>query len=304
MNDKIINIFNKLYLYHVALDNLYESRAYKKIIDILKKYPDKIKSGDQLKNINGIGQRTIDKIDEILKTGELQILNELEKDPKIRARLELQKVLGIGPKLAEKYVNQGIMTIEDLKKSDIQLTEMQKIGLKYFRELNESISRKELTNFFIDIEKILKKKYKEILIIPAGSYRRGKSESGDIDLILSFKNDSESLNNIIEYLKKKNMIIEVVSQGENSVITIAKYRNKIRHLDIKMAPYDLIPFFLLYFGSGITFAREIRQIAKEKGYKLNEFGLYKGNKKIMKKAKDEKEIFNKLGIEYVEPENR
>ena len=63
-----------------------------------------------------------------------------------------------------------------------------------------------------------------------------------------------------------------------------------------------MPFFLLYFGSGENFSRKIRKYAKDKGYKLNETGLYKNNKKI--NLKSEKEIFDYLKIPYVKPENR
>jgi DNA polymerase/3'-5' exonuclease PolX len=71
-----------------------------------------------------------------------------------------------------------------------------------------------------------------------------------------------------------------------------------------MAPYNLLPFYLLYFGSGESFSREIRKKAKNQGYKLSEFGLIRNNKIIMNKANNEKEIFNKLNLPYILPHNR
>ena len=102
--EKLIEIFNELYLLHTVLENKYEARSYKKIVDILTKYPNEIKSSNDLKGISGIGNRTLLKVDEILKTKKLKLLEELRKNKNIIARLELQKVLGIGPKLSKKLV--------------------------------------------------------------------------------------------------------------------------------------------------------------------------------------------------------
>ena len=76
------------------------------------------------------------------------------------------------------------------------------------------------------------------------------------------------------------------------------------HVDFRIAPRILKSFFTLYFGSGENFARKIRQIAKDKGYKLNEYGLSKNGKYIEKDFPTEESIFEFLETEYVKPTDR
>jgi len=316
MNKKLIEIFDELHKIHLALENKYEAVSYKKIVDILKSYPKKITSSNDLKGIPGIGDRTLLKVDEILKTDKLRLLDDMKKDKKIIARVDLQKVLGIGPKLAKKLVERDhIMSVQELKKAvqsgKIELTHMQEIGLKYFNKLTTKIPRKEITTYLKKFEKVLHKKYPNVNVYMAGSYRRGKPFSGDIDMILVDNdiktkyniNKSYIFDDILQYLMKEGLIIEIINRSKNAMMGIT---NTYRHIDIKLSPKNLLPFYMLYFGSGEAFSREIRQKAKDKGYRLSEWGLYdiKNNKIIMNKAKNEKNIFNKLDIKYVNPENR
>lgn len=314
--EKLIKIFDELYILHTVLENIYEAQSYKKIVDVLKNYPEEIKSSNDLKGIPGIGSRTLLKIDEILATDDLKLLRDLKKDKNIMARIELQKVMGIGPKLSKKLVEKDkIMSVRQLdnayKKGKIDLTHMQIIGLKYFNKLTSKIPRSEITQYKNKFENTLKKKFPDINVHMAGSYRRGKNVSGDIDMILvspkiktKYELDKSYIfDDIIHYLMKNKLIIEVVNRSKNGIMGITSTK---RHIDIKMAPYNLLPFYLLYFGSGEAYSREIRQKAKNKGWRLSEWGIYnsKSNKVIMNKAKNEKNIFDKLGVKYIRPENR
>lgn len=313
MNEKIIKIFSELCLIHTVLENKYEAHSYKKIVNILKKYPNKIKNSSDLKNVEGIGNRTLLKIDEIINTGKLKLLEDMKKDKTIKAKFELQKVMGIGPKLSKILVDKGITNIKQLekahKKGDIELTHMQQIGLKYFDTLNTKIPRNEITIYKNNIEKDLKQKFPDVEVHMAGSYRKGKTLSGDIDIILTTSkiktkyelSKSNIFDDILAFLIEKKLIIEIINKSSNNFMGIT---NTKRHIDIKMTPFNLLPFYQLYFGSGESFSRDIRQKVKDQGYKLSEFGIYKGNKIVMNKAKNEKEIFNKLGIKYIKPENR
>ena len=315
MNDKLIKIFIELCKIHNALGNKYETQAYKKLITILRKYPKKINKNslNELKNIDGIGKNTLYKIDEILQTGKLKLLEDMKKDKIINARLKLQTVMGIGPELSKKLIQKNIYNINQLKKANkngtIKLTHMQKIGIKYYDSLNTKIPRKEITSYKNNLTKILQNSFPDIEIQMSGSYRLGKLLSNDIDIILTSPkiktknqlNKSNIFEEIIKLLINKKLIIDTIYNSKNNFMGIT---NTSRHIDIKFSPYNLLPFFLLYFGSGELFSRNIRQEAKIKGYKLSEWGIYKGNKIIMNKAVDEKQIFNKLGIKYIIPQNR
>lgn len=317
-NKLLINIFSELYQIHSTLENTYEALSYKKIVDSLKKYDKPIKSSYALKNRPGFGDRTLKKVDEILTTGKLTLLEDLKKDKKIMARVEFQKILGVGPKLSKDWVlHKKIYSISELKKAvksgNIQLTDMQKIGLKYFKDINKPITRKEIKKFEKDLKKTFKKNknFKNLKVIIAGSYRRGKLISGDIDIIIVDpkiksryqleKVYTDRMKQIIHYLKKEKIIKEIITISTNSSMVINKYNQKT---DIKISPTNLLPFYLLYFSSGETFARKIRQDAKDRGYKLTQWGIFEGNRVIMNKADSEDEIFHKLGLIPVNVKNR
>ncbi len=315
-NKKLIQNFEELHEIHSVLNNIREAQAYKGVVKALKEYDGPINSSNDLKDVEGIGKRTLIKVDEIIKTGKLSILEDFKKDKNIMARLELWRILGIGPKMAEKFVNQGITSRKELmeayQKGKIKLDTRQIIGLKYYNKLNQPIKRAEITKYHKQLETNLKKKYPKIQVIMAGSYRRGKSTSGDIDVIIAIpeiKTMEDIINkrylfeDIVRLLRRDGLIIDIVTMGENNLMGINQNH---RQVDIKLSPINLVPFFLLYFGSGEIFARKIRQRAKEKGYRLSEWGIQNKNtmKFIMNKANTEKNIFNTLGFDYVKPENR
>ena len=79
-----------------------------------------------------------------------------------------------------------------------------------------------------------------------------------------------------------------------------------RRLDIRLVSKADLPATLLYFTGSKEFNQKMRKIAKNKGYLLNEYGLYKikNDEKIKVKVKTEKDIFDKLGMTYVYPQNR
>ena len=152
-----------------------------------------------------------------------------------------------------------------------------------------------------------------IKIYNAGSYRAGKSESGDLDIILTYpSSDNIDHNQIkkdfIKVLIDKKIIKDTLSEGIEKSIFIVKLPKYPHHrkMDIAFIEETYLPWYLLYFGSSREFSKKIRGIASKLGYKLNEKGLfYKNNgKRVDFNPMDEKEIFDYLGIEYVPPEKR
>ena len=86
-------------------------------------------------------------------------------------------------------------------------------------------------------------------------------------------------------------------------------RKNIRRIDIRFVPFNSYYSALLYFTGSYELNTQMRQIAKSLNYKLNEYGLFKINKdgevsKRMLKIKSEKDIFKKLKMEYIKPEER
>ncbi len=319
---KIVEIFEKILMFHKTLgkkgnmQTKFRISSYEKILRSIKSSKP-IYTMEDVEEIPGIGKNTKEKIEEIMKTGKLHMLEEIEKNPDYQAIYEMQGIWGIGVEKAQQIVlEDGIHTIRELrnavKEGKVTLNEQQMKGLEYYEELSERIPRREITQFTKWIQKRVKKY--GIKVVNAGSYRLGKKESGDIDLLFVKKNvknhtsyaKAELFQNVIDDLRE--IILYIFSQGNEKMISIIQnpLTKKIRQMDIMMIDEEELPWYLLYFGSDKEFSKKIRKIAIDKGYKLSEKGIFdrKTGKRIDFYPKEEKEIFTFLEIPYVPPSER
>nr|XP_012145526.1 PREDICTED: DNA polymerase beta-like isoform X1 [Megachile rotundata] len=264
--------------------NIYKYNAYRKAAGTLGSLSERVKSGQEARKLPGIGEKIAKKIDEFLSTGKLQKLEDINKDESNVAINLLTRVSGIGPAKAKELVDNGIKTLNDLKKHQNKLNHHQKIGLKYFEDFEKKIPREEIEQ----IEKIMKdavtKLSNEYILTICGSYRRGKNESGDIDVLLTHptytSKEKESkkkislLKNVVECLEKKDLITDTISLGPTKfmgVCHVPHNDNKPqRRLDIRLAPYDQYYCAVLYFTGSDLFNKNMRAHALEKNYTLNE----------------------------------
>ena len=304
VNEKLINKLNELYEIYNAIGDKYRANSYKKTINIIHKYPTEITIHNlsQIDTINGIGEKTIKRIKEYLRTGHIKTLDDLKKRKDINAHLELQQILGIGPKMSKELIKKNIKSIDELRNSKIKLNKIQRIGLKYYSNFKKPIPRSYMLKYKKDLEKKLKRFDKNINLILAGSYLTGKKFGNDIDIILTTNNKINSTK-LKTFLIENDIAREIINYGKSSIMYVSKGK---QHVDLKIVDNNLLPYYLIYFGSGETFSRDIRLAAKKRGYKLSQYGLFdrKTGKKVLKNVKNEKEIFNKIGIPYIKPQNR
>ncbi|KAI4494976.1 hypothetical protein M0804_001177 [Polistes exclamans] len=303
--------------------NVYKYNAYRKAASSLSTLSDRVKSGEEARKLPGIGEKIAKKIDEFLQTGKLRKLEEINKNDDNVAINLLTRVSGIGPAKAKELVDDGIKSLDDLKKHQNKLNHHQKLGLKYFDDFEKKVPRAEIT----EIEKMLKKYIyelsKEYIITICGSYRRGKKESGDIDALIthpnyisinkeSKKKNSDMLKNIVEYLEKKRLITDTMSIGPTKFMGVCRVSNdknkSFRRLDIRLVPYDQYYCAILHYTGSDLFNKNIRAHALEKKYTLNEYTLKRltveGIPGEAEKITCEEDIFKILGLPYKEPKNR
>ena len=318
----ILKIFKEILNFHESLGKKGDSStkfridSYRKALKSIENYDNPIYNSNNVKNLPFIGKGFCEKINLISKNGTLNIYENIKKNSTSKSIKLFQKIWGVGPEQAQHIVNSDIFTIKDLKNAvknkKIDLTEQQLIGLKYYNDLNKKIPRTEITYYTNLIKKLIEND--NIKIYNAGSYRIGKKYSGDIDLILSYKNyDINKLKELFyNTLKNKNIISETLSSGiQKSIYIIKKNTENIdikyyRKIDIAYVEEKNLPWYLLYFGSSRDFSKKIRNIASKLGYKLNEKGLYYKNsgERVNFNPIDEKNIFKYLNIEYIPPEER
>lgn len=280
--------------------------AYSRVLKQLREKEGEIRSFEDLKDIEGIGSGIRDKINEIFETGELKVAEDIKSEEvaKISVFDQLLRIHGIGTvkarNLIDKYKIESISDLREKSEADPKmLNKQQKIGLKYFEEIEERIPRSEMKKH----EKLIVKKLKGAIIV--GSYRRGLKDSGDIDVLVSEK-DVGNLEEIVEDLKKSGYITDVLALGKHKCMAIATVGVKHRRLDILITPEREFATAVLYFTGSQKFNIEMRKIALKKGYSLSEHGLAVKKEGVENPPvfKTEKDIFDFLEMEYVEPSKR
>ena len=308
MNDNIINVL-KLYLEQIKAENaiIFKINAIANLIKIIKNYPKEINNAEELKDIKGVGKGSIEKINEIIKTGTLSYLNTNNNNEIVN---ELTEVIGIGTIIAQKLIQKyKIKSLDELIKKvnsgEIKVNDKIMLGLKYVGKFKGKIPRQHID----DIQKYLTKFNSNIVI--CGSYRRGLEYSSDIDVLLYSQdlltmNDvkkSNMLNNYVKQLTKYKLIVDnITNNNVTKYMGFIKWENTIRRIDIRLIPYESIYTALVYFTGSYELNKIMRRKAKELGYKLNEYGLYKNNKIIY--ITSEKELFKKLDMKYLKPTER
>lgn len=351
--ETVIIILDELCGRYKAMPNKkFQLRAIKTAVTNLKKLDGDITSGKDASNkVTGIGKGIIKRIDEILSSGHLKELNDLDSGKAgagsgagsgasggagggtsgaKRAKKgdkSIINVTGIGPVAVKKLQEKGYTNIDDLKagllSGKVKLTHHQKLGVKYYDDFLERIPRDEI----VKMEKILRKTMNSIgssdgtggkLILEiCGSYRRGREDCGDIDVLMTFKGikgnsgltgmESDFLKLFVKDLTSRGFIVDHLTTNiKTKYMGICKLDGGgvARRIDIRAVPYNYFYPALIYFTGSKEFNIEIRRKALEKGYSLSEYGFKEKTSDKLITFDSEDEIFTFLGIDYVEPTAR
>lgn len=265
-----------------------------------------------LQEINSIGKSISEKIEEYIKTGKISYHDELKKKV-LSAILEFSDIPGVGPKTAKKlYETLKVENTRELKKAlkDGKAPEVfkEKTRAKILDGINikSQLSGRMLLSFAEPIaEDIIAtlKKYPEVINAdPVGSLRRMKETVGDIDLVASLKDKKSNASSIIDRFCKENFVKKVVTKGDTKTTIIDK--NDIS-IDLEILPSDEYGSLLQHFTGSKDHNVAFRTYAEKHGFSISEHGIKVMSKsKRMIKCKTEKEVYNTLKMDYIEPELR
>ncbi len=260
----------------------------------------------ELQKLKGIGKSISEKIEEVIETGKIKMLEELRsKTPS--GLLEMLKIPGLGPKrIKTLYDKLKIATIQELEYAcqENRLLTLEGFGQKTQEKIKHGISLlaqykdKHLLNETYPLAKDILNYVKKCSFIDkaeiAGSLRRFKELVKDIDIIVGTNNQKDT----VEYCAKYAGISEVIEKGEN---LFSFFSNGIR-VDIKLVKPEEFISALMHFTGSKEHNVEIRRIAKQMGCKVNEYGIFKDKKRIL--AKSEKEFYQFFNMQYIPPELR
>ena len=291
-------------------ENPFKISAYRKAsrtIGDLTQDIEEITEQGELKNISGIGEGMAQKIEEYLKTGKISKFEEVKKGVSDEL-IAIMDIPGMGPRtLAMLHKEKEISNFSQLEKAldDGSLLDLFGMGEKKIENikrgiqlLKQSKGRMNLGVAFPVAKRIvetLRQKAGSKKIEWAGSLRRMKENIGDIDILATGK-DKEKIVQVFTHLPE---VKEVLASGETKASVIVEGGTQI---DLRVVEEDSYGAALQYFTGSKGHNIHLRGIAKGEGIKINEYGVFRGEKKIG--GKEEKDVYRSLGMGWIEPELR
>ncbi|MEF8873321.1 MAG: DNA polymerase/3'-5' exonuclease PolX [Candidatus Thermoplasmatota archaeon] len=309
MNKKVAQIFNEIADLLEVKGVDFKPRAYRKAARKIGSMKDDIREyyeEENLREIEGVGKAMEEKIEEIIETDSLEYLEEL-KEELPAGLIDVMRVPDIGPKSAKKlYEELDVVDLDSLKEEAEagNIQELKGFGektqAKILRgiEMLEDISGRHLLNEVIPVseELIDHLEPKAERIEKAGSLRRWKETIGDIDILAS--GDSEEL---MDGFAEHEDVDEVLVKGETK--TSVRLKGGVQ-ADLRVVEEESFGAALQYFTGAKEHNVPLRQIAIDKGYKLNEYGLFSKEDDEKVAGKTEEGIYEKLDLKWIPPELR
>jgi DNA polymerase (family X) len=256
----------------------------------------------ELQEIKYVGAAIAKKVDEYLTTGSLEALEKMEKKVPT-GTLELMKVPGIGPKTAFKLAKSyHVKSIEDLRVGLASGSLTEAVGRVMAKKLAEEVEKiKEGGSRMLLVEAFqlaaqLVAYFDEIGIDvhPAGSLRRGANTVGDIDILTTDAKASEAF---VSY----PLVDRVIERGPTRVSVFLKTGTQV---DLRIVKEEELGAALIYFTGSKQHNIELRSLAIEKGWKLNEYALADAKSGKVIASRTEEDVYSKLGLEFIAPELR
>lgn len=295
-------------------ENPFKTRAYFNAARTISGLTDdlqKLVEQNEIGNIKGIGKALAEKITTLVTTGELPYYEDLKAEfpPTI---FELMSIPGLGPKKIKKlYDTLGISSLVELEYAcnENRLIDLEGFGIKTQENILKGIDarKKYSEKFHIPIAEIAAahmldhiRKAKGIKRSEvAGSLRRRKEIIGDIDILVSATQKDTPA--IMKKFISSPEVERVIAEGKTKSSVILKSGINV---DVRVVADKEFPFALHYFTGSKEHNVHMRRIAKEQKFKLNEYGLFHESNDKPVACRDENEIFEALGLNYIAPELR
>ena len=291
-------------------ENPFKIRAYIKAsqtIENLTYQLSSLEDKDRIMELPGIGEGIAKKIKELLETGKLKYYEDLKKS-EYAPLIELLRIPGMGPKHAKLVHDElGVKSIAELKKAAEagKLRELPGLGEKVEQNILQGIQqvqkfkeRYSLAFIYPRAQNIVEelKKIKEIKQITlGGSLRRMKETIGDVDILVA----SDKPKPVMGAFVNLPQTAKVLSEGNTKASIMTKDGFQV---DIRVVKPISFGAAQHYFTGSKAHNIRIRSLGIDKGLKINEYGVFKGQKNIA--GKTEEEVFKSVGLPYIPPELR
>lgn len=338
-NARVVELLEKMLDIHAAFSDRWRVFSYRKAIGTLRQLKWKVRTYEEAMQLPKVGHRIASKIEEIVLKDSFAQLEYAQQEPMTKVLELFQKIYGVGQAQAHKWIAQGFRTLEDLEEK-AKLSTNQRVGIDHFDDLNTRIPRCEVEALGACVRRVAATIDPKVELLIGGSYRRGSESSGDIDFIIT-KNGTSSSDELVPFLDKLVHSLQddgfltatLAALSHNAKKGLgskwhgccvlpkadfpgeqADYRPIWRRIDLLLVPESEFGAALIYFTGNDIFNRSMRHLASMKGMRLNQRGLYKdvmrgpGRVKytegVLVEGRDEKKIFEILGVKWREPHER
>ena len=297
-------------LLEIKNENPFKIRAYRNAAEAIAHLGGPVAelTPEERRGIPGIGKDLAARIGELVETGTTPYHQELlqEFPPTV---LDLLRLQGVGPKtVALLYHGLGIRTLEELEQaaSDGRIRALKGMGakkealiLKALEERQRFTGRRlmaEAHDAAASLIASLRAHAPEAEITPVGSLRRGCETCGDIDILAAGGPPS-----LMEAFTVYHQVERVLAHGEtkSSVLIWGGFQ-----ADLRVVPRESLGAAQQYFTGSKAHNIALRDRAIQRGYKLNEYGLFRVDDNVLVAGADEAGIYAALGLDFVPPELR
>jgi len=298
-------------LLEIRGENPFRVRAYRNAARTLSDLAIELKllldKGEDLPKLPGIGADLSGKIREVCKTGTCKLLEQLRREMP-PAITELLKIPGLGPKRVKRLHDKlEIRAVEDLRRAAGagRIRKLAGFGEKTERSILQALTERgsapERTKLSVAaqyaeaLEAYLAKVPGVEKVTVSGSFRRMRETVGDLDILVAAREGSPVMERFTRYDEVRN----VLAQGETRASVMLKCGLQV---DLRLVPMESYGAALHYFTGSKAHNIAVRRLAQARGLKINEYGVFRGNKRVS--GETEESVFASVDLPFIPPEMR
>jgi len=257
--------------------------------------------------IPGVGKSMAEKLVELVTTGRCALHEEYQRRIPVDLA-ELTKLEGIGPKAVKVlYERLGVRTLDDLATAARagKVRELPHFGVRSEEKILKSLAFVQTSGrrvLLATVEPLVIALAESVRRLPgttrveiAGSFRRRRETVGDVDLLAVARRPEA----IVAAFGTLPQVARVIGQGDTKASV--KVGDGLQ-VDLRVVPEESLGAALMYFTGSKAHNVALRQLALKKKWKLNEYGLFRGTRRIA--GRTEEEIYARLGLAWIPPELR
>ncbi|XP_040820874.1 DNA-directed DNA/RNA polymerase mu isoform X1 [Ochotona curzoniae] len=316
--------------------------SFRRAASVLRALPCPITAPSQLQALPHFGEHSSKVVQELLEHGLCEEVERVRGSERFRTMKLFTQVFGVGVKTADRWYQDGLRSLDDLRQHPRTLTSQQKAGLQYHQDLSCPVQRPDAEALQCLLEVAVGQAQPGATVTLAGGFRRGKLLGHDVDFLISHPTEGREaglLSTVMQSLQDQGLVLyhqhqpsrcgdsrhllwqsHTMDAFERSLCILRLLQPqraaagspsgpgpawKAVRVDLVVAPSSQFAFALLGWTGSQLFERELRRFSrKEKGLWLNSHGLFDPEKRACLPAATEEDIFCHLGLRYLPPEER